>query len=95
MGRSVAGAILVLTTTGCAEPTEVPLPMHHVGDACRMLGVGGVIRGDPLDPEVVWLADPVTGERFDVRLRWPPGSVARFDPDVEIVLEGRVLLGGR
>ena len=56
-----------------------------------MIGLGGVIRGDPLDPEVVWLADPATGQRVDVRLRWPPGSVARFDPDLEIVLEGGVL----
>ena len=72
-------------------PTVVPLPTHHEGDRCRGIGVGGVIRGSPSDPEVVWLADPASGERLDLRLRWPPGSVARFDPEVEVVLDGRVL----
>jgi hypothetical protein len=33
----------------------------------------------------------VTGRRVDLRLRWPPGTVARFVPELEIVLDdGRV-----
>jgi hypothetical protein len=91
MRRSLA-AFLIVAVTGCAMPTVISLPGHAGGPGCRGIGVGGVVRGDPLDPEVVWLEDPATGERLELRLRWPPGSVARFAPDVEIVLaDGRVL----
>ena len=55
------------------------------------MGLGAVLRGDPADPDVVWLGNPETKERVKEKVRWPPGSVARFVPDVEVVLNGHVL----
>jgi len=90
--RSTLATLLIVSVAGCAMPPVILLPAHGGGPGCRGIGLGGVVRGDPQEPDVVWLEEPATGRRLDLELRWPPGTVARFTPEVEIVLDdGRVL----
>lgn len=62
----------------------VPLPTVTDFDGrCRGVGLVDMsLRGDAGDPRVAWLLQP-DGTRFEVV--WPPGFVARFNPDLEII----------
>jgi len=99
--------VVVVALLGCggvpptARPSALILALPTVAvipRLCLTLGGGATLRGDPNDPRVAW------GEGFGNRgeLVWPPGFVARFAPDLEVLdrngnvflREGDILPGG-
>lgn len=109
MSAHVASAlgVIVVVLLGCniAPPGHRPSPLvlvlptvAEVPRVCLGLGGGGTLHGDPRDERVAW------GEGFGNRgeLVWPPGYVARVDPDLEVLdpsgnvvfREGDTLPGG-
>lgn len=54
------------------------------GQPILCAGIGfphATIHGSPADPMVVWVED----DESRLRLAWPPGYTARFDPDLRVV----------
>lgn len=94
---ALAGVTLVASCSG-SPPNEgetvppdavFPLPTHAGLPGCRDIGLLAMVTGDPSDPRVAWLVDLPDGEpgmRLDVA--WPPGSTARFTPEIEILNRG-------
>jgi hypothetical protein len=83
---------LAATTNQSGPPLaagEVALPAVSedvVSCAEPYVDPGWVIRGDPQDARIVWLADARDGARTDVI--WPKGYRARFTPNL-VVLNDR------
>jgi hypothetical protein len=97
----VAGVMLASTIACAADDTRPPaspaafeLPTHDGGPGCRDVGIDAVLAGDPGDPWVAWLEDVnSSGVVTRINVAWPPGSTARFVPDLEVVnSDGRVLM---
>ena len=80
------------TASPAASPIVVKLPTPPgLGPAgittCAGIGLSTVLKGDPVDPRVAWLEPFGGGADPTVRLLWPPGYAARFDPDLEVLDE--------
>lgn len=89
------------TVPATDRPSPLLLPLRTVAVVPRVcLGIGGgaTLVGDPNDEHVAWLEG--FGNRGEVV--WPPGYVARFAPDLEVLdpsgnviyREGDVMPGG-
>jgi hypothetical protein len=101
---SISGSALVLAIAvigGCAatpstSPTDAPrefwLATTGFPNACRGIGFDGTVVGDAADPRIVWLETERHGTKL---LVWPPGYVARFDPDLQVIdSTGRIVFRG-
>lgn len=90
------GALLSAACNAPALVVDKPLvPWHPTTGPgrfvqCQSLTVDLRIHGDDADPEVLWLVDERTGERFDAA--WPDGYYARFDPNLEVFNDSNVLV---
>ena len=101
----LAAVVLGLVMAACtsAPPTSAPaspvaFALHvqptAVGPnvACAGIGTSALLRGDPSDPEVAWLA-PIGGGVDRILTAWPSGFSARFAPGLQILDgSGRVVL---
>ncbi|HXX60012.1 MAG TPA: hypothetical protein VEI48_01830 [Candidatus Sulfotelmatobacter sp.] len=66
-----------------ALPTEPLVALEPgVATACAGVGVSAVLHGSAADPRVAWLVNDL-GTRLDVV--WPPGYLARFTPNLEVL----------
>jgi hypothetical protein len=70
------------TTAATSIPTVFVLPPAPFPNACRGIGIDAVLVGGATDPRIAWLA---TARQGNKELVWPPGYVARFGPDLEII----------
>lgn len=77
-------------------PRIVPLPTHPVvsippgaAGGCPDALATGILAGDPDDAEVAWLLGS-DGARH--RILWPTGYSARFDPALELIGPGGVVV---
>ena len=77
-------AIAVMALAGCAgmswpwtgTSSERSLPTVSAPSTCDRIELKGILKSDPTDPRVAWLALEPTGRRQDVV--WPDGYHAKF-----------------
>jgi hypothetical protein len=82
-------ATVVAVLAGCGappidpSPTAIAIRTVAFSGACRGVGASAVVHGAPDDADVVWLTPLGGGPRL--RVVWPNGDVAVFDPTLRIV----------
>src|SRR6202008_4822763 len=80
--------VLALATACGAPPTEPTGTTFAIRTVpfngnCRGVGASAVVHGAAADPEIVWLTPLGGGPRL--RVAWPAGDVAAFDPALRIL----------
>lgn len=77
-----AGCVTSPTLSATAASGVLALPTAAFPQACRGVGIDGVLLGDLADPRIAWLE---TTRNRAIKLVWPPGYSAHFDPDLEVL----------
>lgn len=83
MRTALLVALAVLLTSSSA-PTDRALPAFTGGFFCFGVGLDATLAGDPEDPRVAWLVNAFDDSTIEAE--WPPGSYARFAPELEVLL---------
>jgi len=99
VAATVLVAILAILATGCdaaeGSPPPIVLPLKTIeksedapGFGCAGVGLAAVVRGNPADPDIAWLA-PYPGALVGAPPRrdvlWPAGYRAMFSPGLTII----------